>query len=191
MFRDEANLLFHDNLGVLFDLCQTLDLQALIAAPEVARAEGNATYRRVRRVDADGAKRCSSEDEERGLRGDLGKRQHTPSVIGTALTWQPRVTDALSWTRTKPLLSFLGHGPRGAATRLAWSRSARKSLRSRSTQLNFSTARCGLACRVVSHGRSLMLPPALLDSGVIFLAVVETRPAPSPQCSVGFLLPAL
>ena len=30
------NCLSHDNLGVLFDLCQTLDLQLLIAAPEVA-----------------------------------------------------------------------------------------------------------------------------------------------------------
>jgi chromosome partition protein MukB len=45
LFLDEANRLSHDNLGVLFDLCQTLDLQLLIAAPEVARAEGNTTYR--------------------------------------------------------------------------------------------------------------------------------------------------
>ncbi|RNE91010.1 chromosome partition protein MukB [Marichromatium sp. AB31] len=54
LFLDEANRLSHDNLGVLFDLCQTLELQLLIAAPEVARAEGNTTYRLVRRVDADG-----------------------------------------------------------------------------------------------------------------------------------------
>ena len=54
LFLDEANRLSHDNLGVLFDLCQTLDLQLLIAAPEVARAEGNTTYRLVRRVDAGG-----------------------------------------------------------------------------------------------------------------------------------------
>ncbi|HUH37778.1 MAG TPA: SbcC/MukB-like Walker B domain-containing protein, partial [Spongiibacteraceae bacterium] len=54
LFLDEANRLSQDNLGVLFDLCQTLDLQLLIAAPEVARAEGNTTYRLVRRVDADG-----------------------------------------------------------------------------------------------------------------------------------------
>lgn len=54
LFLDEANRLSHDNLGVLFDLCQTLDLQLLIAAPEVARAEGNTTYRLVRRIDADG-----------------------------------------------------------------------------------------------------------------------------------------
>jgi chromosome partition protein MukB len=54
LFLDEANRLSHDNLGVLFDLCQTLDLQLLIAAPEVARAEGNTTYRLVRKTTADG-----------------------------------------------------------------------------------------------------------------------------------------
>jgi chromosome partition protein MukB len=54
LFLDEANRLSQDNLGVLFDLCQTLDLQLLIAAPEVARAEGNTTYRLVRRITPDG-----------------------------------------------------------------------------------------------------------------------------------------
>jgi chromosome partition protein MukB len=54
LFLDEANRLSHDNLGVLFDLCQTLDLQLLIAAPEVAFAEGNTTYRLVRNVTGDG-----------------------------------------------------------------------------------------------------------------------------------------
>jgi chromosome partition protein MukB len=54
LFLDEANRLSQDNLGVLFELCQTLDLQLLIAAPEVARAEGNTTYRLVRRVLGDG-----------------------------------------------------------------------------------------------------------------------------------------
>jgi chromosome partition protein MukB len=54
LFLDEANRLSQDNLSVLFDLCQTLDLQLLIAAPEVARAEGNTTYRLVRRTTADG-----------------------------------------------------------------------------------------------------------------------------------------
>jgi chromosome partition protein MukB len=54
LFLDEANRLSHDNLGVLFDLCQALDLQLLIAAPEVARAEGNTTYRLVRRATGDG-----------------------------------------------------------------------------------------------------------------------------------------
>lgn len=50
LFLDEANRLSYDNLGVLFDLCKTLELQLLIAAPEVARAEGNTTYRLVRRA---------------------------------------------------------------------------------------------------------------------------------------------
>jgi len=54
LFLDEANRLSHDNLGVLFDLCRTLDLQLLIAAPEVARAEGNTTYRLVRRTTPEG-----------------------------------------------------------------------------------------------------------------------------------------
>jgi chromosome partition protein MukB len=54
LFLDEANRLSQDNLGVLFDLCEVLDLQLLIAAPEVARAEGNTTYRLVRRVTEDG-----------------------------------------------------------------------------------------------------------------------------------------
>jgi chromosome partition protein MukB len=54
LFLDEANRLSQDNLSVLFDLCQTLDLQLLIAAPEVARADGNTTYRLVRRVAEDG-----------------------------------------------------------------------------------------------------------------------------------------
>ncbi len=54
LFLDEANRLSHDNLGVLFDLCQNLDLQLMIAAPEVAKAEGNTTYRLVRRVNESG-----------------------------------------------------------------------------------------------------------------------------------------
>jgi chromosome partition protein MukB len=54
LFLDEANRLSPDNLGVLFDLCQSLDLQLLIAAPEVARADGNTTYRLVRVVTEDG-----------------------------------------------------------------------------------------------------------------------------------------
>jgi len=54
LFLDEANRLSPDNLSVLFDLCQTLDLQLLIAAPEVARADGNTTYRLVRTVDENG-----------------------------------------------------------------------------------------------------------------------------------------
>jgi chromosome partition protein MukB len=54
LFLDEANRLSQDNLSVLFDLCQSLDLQLIIAAPEVAQAEGNTTYRLVRRVDETG-----------------------------------------------------------------------------------------------------------------------------------------
>jgi chromosome partition protein MukB len=54
LFLDEANRLSQDNPGVLFTLCQTLDLQLLIAAPEVAHAEGNTTYRLVRRTTGDG-----------------------------------------------------------------------------------------------------------------------------------------
>jgi chromosome partition protein MukB len=54
LFLDEANRLSPDNLGVLFDLCQSLELQLLIAAPEVARADGNTTYRLVRTVSDDG-----------------------------------------------------------------------------------------------------------------------------------------
>lgn len=54
LFLDEANRLSRDNLGVLFELCRNLDLQLLIAAPEVARAEGNTTYRLVRHVADDG-----------------------------------------------------------------------------------------------------------------------------------------
>lgn len=54
LFLDEANRLSQDNLAILFDLCQSLELQLLLAAPEVARAEGNTTYRLVRRVDPQG-----------------------------------------------------------------------------------------------------------------------------------------
>jgi len=54
LFLDEANRLSRDNLGVLFELCRTLDLQLIIAAPEVAQAEGNTTYRLVRRMGDNG-----------------------------------------------------------------------------------------------------------------------------------------
>ncbi len=55
LFLDEANRLSRDNLAVLFSLCESLDLQLLIAAPEVATATGNTTYRLVRVVQADGS----------------------------------------------------------------------------------------------------------------------------------------
>mgnify|MGYP000361128120 CR=1 FL=1 len=54
IYRGDSKPTSHDNLGVLFDLCRTLDLQLLIAAPEVARAEGNTTYRLVRRTTPEG-----------------------------------------------------------------------------------------------------------------------------------------
>ena len=54
LFLDEANRLDKRNLGVLFDLCQNLNLQLLVAAPEVAQAQGNTTYRLAREVDAQG-----------------------------------------------------------------------------------------------------------------------------------------
>ncbi|WP_025771141.1 chromosome partition protein MukB [Thioalkalivibrio sp. HK1] len=54
LFLDEANRLSQDNIGVLFNLCRALDLQLLIAAPEVAKAGGNTTYHLVRRSDGEG-----------------------------------------------------------------------------------------------------------------------------------------
>ena len=54
LLLDEANRLDRVNLGVLFDLCRNLDLQLLIAAPEVAEAHGNTTYRLVRGPNDDG-----------------------------------------------------------------------------------------------------------------------------------------
>jgi chromosome partition protein MukB len=54
LLLDEANRLSQDNLAVLFDLCRNLDVQLLIAAPEVARAEGNTTFRLVRRITEEG-----------------------------------------------------------------------------------------------------------------------------------------
>jgi chromosome partition protein MukB len=50
LFLDEATRLSQDNLIVLFELCKTLDLQLIIAAPEVAHGAGNTTYHLVRRV---------------------------------------------------------------------------------------------------------------------------------------------
>ncbi len=54
LFLDEATRLSQDNLGILFELCERLELQLMIAAPEVARAEGNTTYRLVRALDPAG-----------------------------------------------------------------------------------------------------------------------------------------
>jgi len=54
LFLDEANRLSQDNLEVLFQLCTVLDLQLLIASPEVANVPGCTTYRLVRRETPDG-----------------------------------------------------------------------------------------------------------------------------------------
>jgi chromosome partition protein MukB len=67
LFLDEANRLSRDNLGVLFELCETLELQLLIAAPEVAQVDGNTTYRLVRRVNDTG-------EEEVVVTGRRGNR---------------------------------------------------------------------------------------------------------------------
>jgi chromosome partition protein MukB len=50
LFLDEATRLSQDNLIVLFELCRSLELQLIIAAPEVAHGGGNTTYHLVRRV---------------------------------------------------------------------------------------------------------------------------------------------
>jgi chromosome partition protein MukB len=80
LFLDEANRLSQDNLGVLFDLCQSLDLQLLIAAPEVARAEGNTTYRLVRRVSADGREEVLVTGRRSSLPGAPGWGTTGPTV---------------------------------------------------------------------------------------------------------------
>ena len=54
LLLDEANRLDRQNLAVLFDLCRNLQLQLMVAAPEVAEAEGNTTYRLVRVSEGDG-----------------------------------------------------------------------------------------------------------------------------------------
>ncbi len=50
LFLDEATRLSRDNLVVLFELCRALELQLVLAAPEVAHGGGNTTYHLVRRV---------------------------------------------------------------------------------------------------------------------------------------------
>lgn len=55
LFLDEANRLDQANLGTVFDLCRNLDLQLLVAAPEVARAEGCTVFRLVRTRGDDGS----------------------------------------------------------------------------------------------------------------------------------------
>lgn len=55
LFLDEATRLSRDNLSTLFSLCESLDLQMLIAAPEVQEAQGNWTYHLERRHGPNGA----------------------------------------------------------------------------------------------------------------------------------------
>jgi chromosome partition protein MukB len=83
LFLDEANRLSPDNLGVLFDLCQSLELQLLIAAPEVARADGNTTYRLVRTLTEDGR-------EEVIVSGRRASLPASPTAIGR----EPAAPDA-------------------------------------------------------------------------------------------------
>jgi chromosome partition protein MukB len=54
LFLDEANRLDDANFGTVLDLCRHLDLQLLVAAPDVARAEGCTVYRLARGVAEDG-----------------------------------------------------------------------------------------------------------------------------------------
>jgi chromosome partition protein MukB len=96
LFLDEANRLSQDNLGTLFDLCEVLDLQLLIAAPEVARAQGNTTYRLVRRVSEDGQEEVLVTGRRATLPGAAdvidaaGERsQPTPSTDADAGTEPP------------------------------------------------------------------------------------------------------
>ena len=48
LFLDEANRLDRANLHTIFDLCRTLELQLLVAAPEVAQAEGCTVFHLTR-----------------------------------------------------------------------------------------------------------------------------------------------
>ena len=73
LFLDEANRLSPDNLGVLFDLCQSLELQLLIAAPEVARADGNTTYRLVRTINENGREEVVVSGRRASLPAEAGK----------------------------------------------------------------------------------------------------------------------
>jgi chromosome partition protein MukB len=79
LFLDEANRLSQDNLGSLFDLCESLDLQLLIAAPEVARADGNTTYRLIRKVTEDGR-------EEVIVSGRRALSNEPPPVVAPVVT---------------------------------------------------------------------------------------------------------
>ena len=87
---DEANRLDKENLGVLFDLCQNLELQLVVAAPEVARAEGNTTYRLVRRVGSDGHEEVivTGRRAVGGLLPNVVTRRKSCRVAGTLPLWR-------------------------------------------------------------------------------------------------------
>lgn len=93
LFLDEANRLSQDNLGVLFELCQSLQLQLLIAAPEVARSEGNTTYRLVRRVAEDG----TEEVLVTGRRASLPERDLPASDASGTSVEDGSGNDASNW----------------------------------------------------------------------------------------------
>lgn len=90
LFLDEANRLSQENLGVLFDLCENLDLQLMIAAPEVAQAHGNTTYRLVRRLAPGGGEEVIVS----------GRRTLIPEVVETPLSVQPVQLPLLGETAT-------------------------------------------------------------------------------------------
>lgn len=118
LFLDEANRLSQDNLGVLFDLCEVLDLQLLIAAPEVARAQGNTTYRLVRRVSDDGVE----EVLVTGRRATLPGVEAPPPEPGSELFAMPEA--ALG--SDEPTPSPPGQGPGDADVERALAEAVRE-----------------------------------------------------------------
>ncbi len=82
LFLDEANRLSKDNLAVLFDLCHHLELQLLIAAPEVAHAGNNTTYRLVRKVLPSGGEEVLVSGRRTIASADPGEEPHTDDLSG-------------------------------------------------------------------------------------------------------------
>lgn len=95
LFLDEANRLSRDNLGVLFDLCKTLELQLLVAAPEVARADGNTTYRLVRHVTEDGREEVIVSGRRAVAEPESAPMSHSHPAAGDAVPAErPRNAEA-------------------------------------------------------------------------------------------------
>lgn len=86
LFLDEANRLSRDNLGVLFELCETLELQLLIAAPEVAEVDGNTTYRLVRQVNSVGEEEVVVTGRRSLSHDDLGPSSARESLTNASDT---------------------------------------------------------------------------------------------------------